>query len=118
MKSLSMPLLLLLLTAAAADVTAADWKAVRGIYAVTANNYLDPSETEPKDSHLRLQLSGEAARELYRAMKVRESRDECTGAIAKKVGEMQCLFYRGEKRYACHFSIDIMRQMVEYGIAC
>ena len=118
MKSLSMRLLLLLFTTAAVDTIAADWKAVRGIYAVTPVNYLDPSDTEPKDSHFRLQLSGEAARELYRAMKVRESRDECTGATARRVGEMQCLHYSNERRSACHFSIDIMRQKIEYGIAC
>jgi len=113
------PLLLLIpLIAFAADLCAADWKAVRGTYAVTARNYLDPAEGEPKDSHLRLQLSGDVAKDLYAAMKVAETKDECTGAMAKKIGEMRCLYYKADKKYACNFSIDIMRQAVEYGVAC
>lgn len=101
-----------------ADPAAADWKAIEGTYAVTAENYLDPSEEEAKDSHIRFQLTGDAARDLYLSMKAAEAIDECTGALAKKVGEMQCLLYENEKKYECHFSIDIMRQAIEYGVAC
>jgi hypothetical protein len=71
---------------------AADWKPVKGTYAVTAKNYLDPSEEEPKDSHVRFQLSGDTAKDIYLAMKVAEKPDECTGATAKQIGEMQCLY--------------------------
>ena len=102
----------------ATDLPAADWRAVKGTYAVTAKNYLDPPEEEPKDSHLRFQLTGDAAKDLYQAMKVAEKPDECTGAVARKVGEMQCLYYKTGKKYACSFSIDIMRQAIEYGVAC
>jgi hypothetical protein len=97
---------------------AADWKPVEGIYAVTAQNYLDPSGEEPKDSHVRFQLSGEAARDIYLAMKVPEKLDECTGATAKQIGEMQCLFYKNEKKYICHFSLNVVQQKIEYGVAC
>lgn len=100
MKNLGKWALFLLLAASAVNSSAADWKAVKGTYAVTARNYLDPSNDEQRDSHFRLQLSGDAARDLYQAMKVGESRDECTGARAKKVGEMQCLYYRNERKYA------------------
>lgn len=109
---------LLTLAVFTADLPAADWKAVQGTYAVTAGNYLDPSEEEPKDSHIRFQLTGDAAGDLYRAMKVAEKPDECTGATAKTVGEMRCLYYQVDGKYACDFSIDIMRQVIEYGVAC
>jgi hypothetical protein len=113
---------LLLLTALMATSIpasyAADWKPVKGTYAVTAQNYLDPSEEEPKDSHVRFQLSGETAKDIYLAMKVAEKPDECTGAAAKQIGAMQCLFYKNEKKYACHFSLNVAQQKIEYGVAC
>ncbi len=97
---------------------AADWKPVKGTYAVTAKNYLDPPEDEAKNSHVRFQLSGETAKDIYLAMKVAEKPDECTGATAKQIGEMQCLFYKNEKKYACHFSLNVPQQKIEYGVAC
>lgn len=111
-------LLFLVLMAAPVSLWAADWKIVQGTYAVTAKNYLDPSEAEPKESHVRFQLSGETAEDLYLAMKVAEKPDVCTGATAKQIGEMQCLYYKNDKKYVCNFSIDVMRQKVEYGVAC
>jgi hypothetical protein len=118
MKSIGPNLMLFLLVSTVADATAAGWKAVEGTYAVTARNYLDPADEDPKHSHLRFQLTGETAKDLYLAMNVAEKPDECTGATAKQVGEMQCLFHKEEKSYACHFSIDVMRQKIEYGVAC
>lgn len=107
-----------LMAASTSAPYAADWKPVKGTYAVTANNYLDPSEDEPKDSHVRFQLSGETAKDIYLAMKVAEKPDECTGATAKQIGEMQCLFYKNERKYACHFSLNVAQQKIEYGVAC
>lgn len=119
---LRIPMKLLLFVAVMAASTpaswAADWKPVKGTYAVTAQNYLDPAEQEPKDSHVRFQLSGETARDIYLAMKVSEEPDECTGATAKRIGEMQCLFYEDERKYACHFSLNVAQQKIEYGVAC
>jgi hypothetical protein len=112
------PLLFLLMAASVPAVWAADWKPVKGTYAVTAKNYLDPSDEEPNDSHVRFQLSGETAKSLYLAMKVAEKADACTGATAKQIGEMQCLFYKSEKKYVCSFSLNIAEQKIEYGVAC
>src|SRR5687767_15400315 len=94
-------LLVALMVSSLSASYAADWKPVKGTYAVTAQHYLDPPEEEPKDSHVRFQLSGETAKDIYLAMKVAEKPDECTGATAKRIGEMQCLFYKNEMKYAC-----------------
>ena len=115
MKSL---LLFVLVAASIPNLWAADWKAVKGTYAVTAKNYLDPPEEQAKDSHIRFQLSGDTARDIYLAMKAVEKPDQCTGATAKQIGEMQCLFYKNEKKYACNFSLNVARQRIEYGVAC
>ncbi len=118
MKTTSFFLLFFLLVSSTADLLAADWKTLDGTYAITAKNYLDPSHEEPKDSHIRFQLRGDTAKELYQAMKTAEKPDECTGALAKKIGQMQCLYYKNEKKYECSFSIDIVYQTIEYGVAC
>ena len=95
-------------------VTAAEWHKIDGIYAITSKNMVSPVE----DSHLKIQLKGKPAKDLFKAMKVNEIVDECTGAMSKTVGEMSCFYYASTKKYECHFSIDIMQQNIEYGMPC
>ncbi len=108
----------LVLLGAALPVFAADWKPLQGTYAITPENYLDPSDTERKDSHLRVQLTGRSARDLFAAMKVAPVKDECTGGIAKRVGEMKCVHFKEPNRVECSFAIDVMAQKIGYGVAC
>ena len=96
----------------------ADWKKLDGIYAVTSEGYPDPSENEQKDSHFRFQLKGESAKDLYSSMKVEPVIDECTGEMSKNVNDMQCLYYKATNTYECHFSINVSKQKIEYGVAC
>lgn len=96
----------------------AEWNEISGIYAVTAKSLIDPSEDEPMDSHYRIQLKGDSAKALYQAMKVAPQTDECTGATAKTVGEMQCLSFEAGGTYKCDFSIDIATQRIVYGVVC
>lgn len=111
-------LLTFVLVIMATGLHAAEWKALTGIYAVTPKNYMDPSESEQKDSHYRIQFKGASAKDLYLAIKVAPVKDECTGALAKNIGEMQCLYFQENARYECHFSINIAKQKIEYGVAC
>ncbi len=97
---------------------AADWKPIQGTYAVTAQSVVDPGESEPKDSHIRFQLTGRAARDLFAAMKAAPKTDECTGALMKQVGEMKCWQLKAPTRHECAFSIDVMKQQIDYGVAC
>lgn len=99
-------------------VFAADWNSLNGIYAVTSLGYLDPSDNEQKDSHYRFQLTGKSAKDLYMAMKVKPITDDCTGGMAKNIGDMQCLYFKDGPKYDCHFSINIAKQQIEYGVAC
>lgn len=99
-------------------VNASEWRQLSGIYSISAENYLHPTEEEPSDSHLRLQLTGEVAKDLYIAMKVEPVKDDCTDVQAKNIGNMQCLFYAAEDKYDCHFSINIAEQRIDYGVAC
>ena len=102
----------------AASVEAAGWAKLEGSYAITARNYLDPGAEERKDSHLRIQLQGSAARDLYRAMRSRDVVDECTKGLTRRQGEMRCTRHIQPERYSCDFAIDLARQRIEYGLAC
>jgi hypothetical protein len=97
---------------------AEDWKDVTGIYAITAEDYLDPPPNQKKNTHFRLQLTGDSAKDLYNSMPVEPNEDECTGGMAKHIQHMKCLYFAGDKIYECHFSINIAEQKIEYGIAC
>lgn len=99
-------------------IEAADWQPIEGIFAITAEHYLDPGSNESQDSHLRFQLEGLTAKELFRAMEVEPYTDDCTDAVAKSIKNMQCLFYPDNHKYQCHFSIDLHKQKIDYGVAC
>lgn len=99
-------------------VHSADWEKIDGIYAITSESYLDPSVNETEDSHYRIQLKGKSAKDLYEAIKTKAVIDECTGGLAKNAGEMQCLYFKESSGYECHFSINIIKQSIEYGVAC
>lgn len=91
-----------------------DWKVLEGIYAVTGTYTSDVD----KNSHFRFQLSGQAAKDMYLAMGTTAVVDECTEAESKSIGDMQCLFYKVDNLYECHFSINIAKQKIEYGVPC
>jgi hypothetical protein len=97
---------------------AADWKDLTGIYAITGEDYLDPPTGQKENTHLRLQLTGDSAKDLYDSMSVEPIEDECTGGMAKHIQHMQCLYFADDNTYECHFSINIAEQNIEYGIAC
>lgn len=110
--------LLVLLAATSYAVVAADWKPLAGTYAVTAENYLAPAPEEPENSHFRIQLTGGAAKDLYRAIPGNPLVDECTGSQAKSSGELRCLYFKDGEKYECAFSIDLIERKIEYGVAC
>lgn len=109
---------LLLILLFVLPVQASEWKSLSGTYAVTSADVIDPHENLPSDSHYRFQLTGSSAKDLYMAMKVKSEVDECTGAMAKRIKEMQCLYFNTSATYECHFSINIEKQEIEYGVPC
>lgn len=98
--------------------TAADWKPLTGTYAVTAEHYLDPGPDKPTNSHFRLQLTGDAARDLFEAIPGKATVDECTGGQSKTAGQLRCTLSADDGGYECAFSVDLIEHTVEYGVAC
>jgi hypothetical protein len=93
-------------------------KTLSGTYSVTAKTVIDTPDFEARDTHYRITLTGDSAKDLYMSIKSESVKDGCTGAMNKSVGEMKCLYYKEKSVYECDFSINIEEQKVEYGNAC
>jgi hypothetical protein len=106
--------------AAGAAVAAADYQPLRGSYRVGGATLYDPPENEPQDTHLYLDLEGNAARELYRAMKAKAVDGACgePGDLTKRQGGVQCTMLAGAREYHCAFGIEIGTQKVVGGVVC
>jgi hypothetical protein len=95
-------------------------KALTGSYELAGKEAIDPPPDQPKDSHLRLYLSGSSAKDLYNAMKVKALPDECIGdgARSKFQGGIACTMLEGGKEYECSLAIDIEKQELDAVYAC
>ena len=93
-----MKIILCLLLIFVAQAQGADWQKLDGIYALSPSAYLNPAEDAIEDSHLRLQLKGKSAEDLYQAMKGEPVVDDCTGGLAKNAGI--CSAYISRERQA------------------
>ena len=95
-------------------------KKLTGTYAIAGKEAIDPPPDQPKDTHLQLFLSGSAAKDLYNALKVKATVDECTGpnARSKFQGGIACTMLDGGKEYECSLAIDIKNQKLDAIYAC
>lgn len=96
-------------------------KPLRGEFALHGETIIDPPLGEPQDTHMGFYIDGEAAKQLYNAMKVKPVPEACekgSGVMEKVVGEMSCLKQPGGKRYSCTFAIDIANQKIKRETAC
>jgi hypothetical protein len=87
-------------------------KPLSGVYAISPNDPYPEPET-PLDSHFWVNLKGDAAKDLYDAMKVAPRFDGCAAALQKKIGGMECTFDEPRNFYQCHFAIHIATQKIE-----
>lgn len=98
-----------------------DWrKPLSGSYRISGASVVDPPEGEARDTHLRIHLTGEAAKSLYSAMKVKPRRDQCRndGTLIKFVKDMQCTLSANRKQYECWFAVDVPNQKITVAIVC
>lgn len=66
------------------------WLTMSGVYSLTN---IEPMKGETMDTHVLFQIESEQAKVIYDAIKTPSFIDKCTGATAKKIGEMICLHY-------------------------
>jgi hypothetical protein len=110
----------LLLAAIAIPAASQEPKPLTGTYAIAGKEAVDPPPDQANDTHLQLFLSGNAARDLYKAMKVKAVPDECIGqgAQSKFEGGIACTMHAGGKEYECSLAIDIKNQKLDPVYAC
>jgi len=95
-------------------------KKLSGTYAIAGKEAVDPPPGQANDTHLQLFLTGTAARDLYKALKVKAVADECLGdgALSKLQGAIACTMHAGGKEYECSLAIDLKNQKLDSVYAC
>ena len=85
---------------------------IAGTYTIGGESLSDPPPGEAKNTHLRLYLTGAAARDLYKALKTKPMADECTGpnAQTKLDRGISCTMQAGGKEFECSLGIDLRTQ--------
>jgi len=101
-------------------VMGAAYNQLSGTYHIGGKTFYDPPENEPKNTHLYIQLSGDAAKDLYQTMLVKPKPDVCgdDGSLTKVVGNMQCTRSSDTKTHRCWFGIDVKNQKITGGVVC
>ena len=72
--------------------------------------------TTPGKSHLYINLTGDAAKQLYEKLDGVPAKDECTGYMAKGKGNVGCYETEPGKNYFCGFSVNLEHEKVEAGL--
>ena len=111
------PLAFIFFTLSSTYVLAIESQPLEGSFFVSPQGYID-SSPEEKNTHYRIQLKGQSAKELYDLMESEIKIDRCTEAKSKTVGAMQCFHFENKRGYECDFSIDVENQKIEFGRAC
>lgn len=95
-------------------------QALTGQWDLSGPTAVDPPPGERRDTHLRVFLTGEAARAVFDHLPGAPRPDPCgdEGGMLKTAGGMQCTRLPGPKGYECRFSIDLERQVLGGGWAC
>jgi hypothetical protein len=100
-------------------VTAAEPKRLSGTYSLSSASRVDSPPSEPKNTHLRLYLTGGAASELYSALLSKPRRDECfdDGSLTKAEGEIMCTRHPTGS-HECWLGIELRTQKVVPSFVC
>ena len=101
-------------------VSAAEYQPLNGSYAVAGKTLIDAPASEPQDSHFYVDLEGDAARDLYAALKAKPQAGICgaAGDLTKRAGGVQCTQVKGGKEFHCAFGIELRTQQVVPGVVC
>ena len=90
-----------------------------GEFDITGRTAVDVPPEEPRETHFRVYLTGDAAKGLYEHMRVEPMADGCggRGTVEKAIGNMVCALHERKEQYECWFAIDINNQRIEGGWA-
>lgn len=95
------------------------FKELSGFYYISSAPHPDPEEALPDNTHLYLNLSGEAAQKAYEAIQAKPVKNYCgEDHFEKIVGNFSCAYYPDSKKYECYFSVNITNGEIELGGFC
>lgn len=95
------------------------FKSFVGSYYISSAPIHDPMKPLPVDTHLYINVEGEAAKNAYNAMKVKPAKNICgEDHLSKDAGDFTCSFYPKTKKYFCSFSVDINKGKLDSGGYC
>jgi hypothetical protein len=99
---------------------AAAYNQLTGTYRIGGKTFYDPPENEPQNTHLYIQLTGDAAKDLYQTMSAKPKPDVCgdEGTQTKMIGNVQCTRSADTKTYRCWFGVDVKNQKIVNGVVC
>ena len=102
------------------SASAGDYRPLHGTYTIGGKTLIDPPESEAQDTHFYVDLEGDAARDLYQALKARAEEGICgeSGELTKRQGGVQCTRAKGGKEYHCAFGVELKTQRVVAGVVC
>ena len=103
-----------------ASALGADYQPLQGTYKIGGKTLYDPPASEAQDTHFYIDLEGNAARDLYNAMKAKAQDGVCgePGDLTKRSGGVQCTMVKGGKEYHCAFGMELQTQRVVSGVVC
>jgi hypothetical protein len=113
-------IIIMVLAIASSLVMAATYNQLTGSYRIGGKTLYDPPENEPQNTRLYVELTGDAAKDLYQIMKVKPKPDVCDeeGTLTKVVGNIRCTHSADTKNYRCWFGIDVKNQKITNGVIC
>jgi hypothetical protein len=115
--------LAVVLASASAAVPAAGAAAegrLAGHYSIGGKTLVDPPPDEARDTHLYLELTDDAAKALYDAMKAKAAPDACgePGTTTKRAGGIQCSRSAQGKAHRCWIGVELRTQRIVSAVVC
>ena len=113
-------IIVVLILVSSLAMAAVAYNQLTGTYRIGGKIFYDPPKNEPQDTHLYIQLTGDAAKDLYQTMQIKPKPDACgdEGSLTKVVGNMQCTRSVDTKTHRCWFGVNVINQKIVNGVVC
>lgn len=100
-------------------ISSSPFKGVEGRYHIGSAPISDPAVALPPNTHIYLNVNGEAAQNIYNSLEGGAKLNECgIDHYEKSSGKFTCSFFPSNNKYSCDFSINIKTGDLDIGGVC